>query len=164
MTTYYGTNMTNFVATPPALVNARLHGGVVKNTIDAFEMTASATTDVWIIDKLGVDAVVRKVVLASDALGAGAVNVGTYRKNADGTFTAVDADCFASAVDLSSAVAPTDVTYEAAAANISKAMYPLWQRSGLSARPAYGELYIGLAPSTATSDAGTVMVSVDFTE
>ena len=36
MTTYKATHITNFDAKPPLTVNARLHGGVVKEYKDAF--------------------------------------------------------------------------------------------------------------------------------
>lgn len=165
MTTYKGTHITDFDSTPPDVVNARLHGGVVKIAKDAFEIADTGNADSVILFRLPIDAVVHRVYFACDDLTSGTVDIGTYKKNADGTYTAVDDDCFASAIALGSgAVALTDVTYEAGAALIADALQPLWERSNLSARPAYGDLYIALTTDTGTGATGTVYVEVQYTE
>ena len=62
------------------------------------------------------------------------------------------------------AVVQTEVLFEAAAANIDKTNYALWQWAGLSARPAYGEMYVALTYDTGTSAAGTVRLVLRGTE
>lgn len=163
MPTFLSVNATNFDATPVNFVDARQHGGVIKCITSVDEVPDTANGDVMIVCRLPVDAIVRRVRFGCDALGAGTADVGTYRKNNDGTYTAVDDDCFASAIAVTSAVAVTDVTYEAAATDISKALQPLWQRSALSARPAYGDLYIGYTFDTGTSTVATALLEVEFT-
>lgn len=164
MATFKGTHITNFDSAPFNSVNARLHGGVVKICKDAFEIADTANADSVILFRLPIDAVVHTVKFACDALSAGTVDIGTYKKNNDGTYTAVDDDCFASAIAVTNAVALTDVTYEAGAALIADALKPLWQRSNLSARPDYGDLYIALTTDTGTGATGTVYVEVQYTE
>lgn len=165
MTTTKGTHITNMDSTPPEIFNARLHGGVVKICKDAFEIADTGNGDNVIVFKLPIDAVVHRVRFGCDDLTSGTIDIGTYKKNADGTYTAVDDDCFASAIALGSgAVAITDVTYEAGATLIADALQPLWERSNLSARPAYGDLYIGLTTDTGTGATGTVYLEVQYTE
>lgn len=165
MATYKGTHITKFDSTPPELVSSAVHGGYVRSCIDAFEIADTGNGDAVIVFKLPIDAVVKRIRFASDDLTSGTVDIGTFKKNADGTYTAVDDNCFADAIALGSgAVAVTDVTYEAAATDISKAILPLWQRSNLSARPAYGELYIGFTTDTGTGASATVYAEVEYTE
>lgn len=164
MTVYKGTHITKFDSTPREVVDARLHGGVMKMCKDSFEIVNSENNDDVILFRLPIDAVIHKIRFACDALTSGTIDVGVHRKAADGTYVVVDADAFASAIAVSSAVAITDVTNEAAAANIDKMLQPLWQRAGLSTRPTYNELYISLTTPTGTGATGTVYVEVEYTE
>lgn len=161
MTTYKGNQITSQDATPPDVVSGKLAGGEVRRWVDVFEEADNANADFRIVFKLPIDLVVSQVNFACDALSAGTVDIGLYKKNADGTYTAVDDDCFASAIAVTTAVAKTDVTYEAAAADIADALQPLWQRANLSARPSYGDMYLGLTYDTGTGAAGTVLVEVE---
>lgn len=97
--------------------------------------------------------------IATDALGgSAAADVGVYKIDEDGG-AVVDADEFASAVAVSSAVAWTDVMEEAAAADIVKIGQPMWERVGLTANP--GIAYdIALTLTAATAAAGTVSMIV----
>lgn len=162
MPTFLGVHATDFDSNPIDFVSSRQHSGVVQNITSVDEIPDTANGDNMIICRVPVDAIVRRVRFGCDALGAGTADIGTYRKNTDGTYTAVDDDCFASAIAVTSAVAVTDVTYEAAATDISKALQPLWQRSALSARPAYGDLYIGYTFDTGTSAVATAILEVDY--
>lgn len=165
MATLKGTHITKFDATPPDTVNARQHGGVLKKAVDAFEIGDTDNGDVTIVFKLPIDAIVHQVRFGCDDLTSGTLEIGVYKKNNDGTYTAVDADIFASAVALGSgAVAIADNTYEAAAGNIDDALKPLWERAGLTTRPAYGELYIALTHTVGTGADGTVYMDVEYTE
>lgn len=163
MPTFTGQHIADFDSNPFDVVDARLHGGVLKTMSSVDEVPDTANADNMMIFRLPVDAVVKSVRFACDALGAGTADIGVYKKNGDGTYTAVDDDCFATAIAVTSAVALTDVTYEAAAANIADRNKPLWQKAGLSARPAYGDLYIGYTFDTGTSTVATALLEVDFT-
>lgn len=163
MATTLGTLVTAFDATPMTTVNARLHGGLTRTISEVSELAIHAIGDVHIVARVPVDAVIKAVRHANDALTAGAADIGLYKKNADGTYTAVGSSCFATAVAMGSAVALTDVTYEAAATNIDKRNVPAWQRAGLSARPAYGDLYVAYTFTTATTAVGTILTEVEYT-
>ncbi len=100
-----------------------------------------------------------EILLAADALGgSAAADVGVYKIEEDGG-AVVDADEFASAVAVSSAVAWTKVMEEAAAADIAKIGQPMWERVGLTAN--LGIAYdIALTLTAATGAAGTVSMIV----
>lgn len=105
-----------------------------------------------------------KIEVYNDAITAGtSYDVGLYRTAADGG-AVVDADYFASAVDLSSAhTAALDVTYEAQ--NIDKVEKRLYENlpSPLTADPFYMYDVVATA-NTIGSAAGTITVQVFWTE
>lgn len=165
MVTTYGTHITNFDANPPNTVNSRLHGGVVKGAVDVFELPVLANVaDAHIVFKVPVDAILHSVKMAADDLGTtGDVHIGFYKKNADGTYVAVDADAIATAVDVNAAA--TGLTeYRFEQATINTAADAAYVLAGLSARPAYGDLYIGISASEATTAVGTVAMQIQYTE
>lgn len=164
MTTTLGTLITNFDATPPLNVNSRLNGGYMKGSVDQFELPVITTTDEHIVFRIPIDATLFSVKMATDDLGTtGDLNIGFYKKNNDGTYTAVDDDAIASAVDVNTAAtALTEYRFEAAA--IETADQPAWELAGLSARPAYGDIFIALTPSEDTTAIGTVAMQIRYTE
>lgn len=164
MTTYKGTSITNFDSTPFTSVNSRVHGGVIKGIVDTFEFADSANADVGIIAKLPIDAVIYSLKMGFDDLGtAGTVDIGLFKKNADGTYTAVDADAFANNIDVNTAaVAMTE--YRFSVFGIESAMKSTWELAGLSARPAYEDLYVGITTDTGTTAVGTVSTQILYAE
>lgn len=164
MATFKGTHITDFDAEPFEVVPSRLHGGVKKVIVDAFELADTANADFAIVAKLPIDAVIHSVQFASDDLGtAGTVDLGFYRKNADGTYTAVDADALANNIDVATAaVSPTE--YRFSTKGIETANQSAFTLAGLSARPAYEDIYIALTTDTGTTTAGTVYIKVEYAE
>jgi hypothetical protein len=164
MATFKGTHITNFDATPFNSVNSRLHGGVVKNITDAFELADTANADFAIVAKLPVDAIIKSIKFACDDLGtAGTVDIGFYTKAADGTYTAVDADAIANNIDVNAgAVALTEYRYSVK--GIETANQAAYTLAGLSARPDYTDIYVGLTTDTGTTQAGTVLIDIDYKE
>ena len=164
MTTTLGTHITDFDATPPNTVNSRLNGGLIKGSVDQFELGIITTADEHIVFRIPIDATLHSVKMATDDLGTtGDLNIGFYKKNGDGTYTVVDADAIASAVDVNTtATTLTEYRFEAAA--IETADQPAWELAGLAARPAYGDIFIALNPSENTTAAGTVAMQIQYTE
>lgn len=164
MATQKGTHITNFDALPPATVNSKLHGGVAKKFVDAFELTDTADADIAHVFKVPVDSIIHSVKFGCDDLGtAGTVDIGFYYKKADGDYAVVDADALANNIDVNSAaVAPTE--YRFSAKGIETARQEAWELAGLSARPDYGDIYISLTTDTGTTADGTVYMSVEITE
>lgn len=164
MATQKGTHVTNFDAEPFNTTNARLHGGVKKVVRDAFELADTANGDIAHVLKIPVDAILDSVIFGCDDLGtAGTVDIGFYYKKADGTYVAVDADAIANNIDVNSAaVSPTE--YRFSVKGIETANQAAYELAGLSARPAYADLYISLTTDTGTTTAGTVYLKAEYTE
>jgi len=163
MATFLGTHVTDFDSTPFDVVDARLHGGLLRTISCVDEVPDTANADVLILARIPIDAVVKSVRSGNDALGAGTMDLGLYKKNADGTYTAVDDNCFADAIAVTGANALTDVTYEAGATLIADRNKPAWQRANLSTRPEYGDLYLAATFDTGTSSVATLLVELDYT-
>lgn len=164
MATLKATHITDMDSTPKDVVRSRLHGGVSKHYRDAFEIGNTDNGDITIVFKVGIDAIPTSLKYAHDALTSGALDIGLYTKNADGTYTAVDDDCFASAIDPSSAAALTEALYEAAATNIANGNKTLWEWAGLAARPDYADLYVAITHDTGTGADGTFLLQLDTVE
>ncbi len=164
MTTYLGTHITNFDSTPPLTVNSRLHGGLLKASVDTFELEDTGNNDTKIVFKLPIDAILHSVKFACDDLGsAGTADITFFKKNNDGTYTEIADGLIANNIDVNAA-AVSLTEYRYSVLNIDTARKALWELAGLSARPAYGELYIGLTTDTGTTAVGTVTMSIQYTE
>ena len=164
MTTTYGTHITKFDATPPETVNSRQHGGVIKGCVDSFELADTANDDAHIVFKLPIDAILYSVKMAADDLGtAGTIDIGFFKKDNDGTYSAVDVDAIASAIDVNAAA--TGLTeYRFEAADINTALENCWELAGLSARPAYEDIYLGISTPAGTTAVGTVTMQIQYAE
>jgi hypothetical protein len=92
-----------------------------------------------------------------DATTAGAINVGVYQTAENGG-AVVDADLFASAVDLTGGpFSNVDITYESGEYTYAESVMPLWQVLGLSADPCR-DYDIASTISTTYNGAGTTQV------
>lgn len=103
-----------------------------------------------------------RVWFSSDDLsGSGAtMDVGLYKTVPDGG-AVVDADFFASAVDVATAaVALTEITFERGATLIDELEKPVWERLGLSADPKIEYDVTGVSGVAAAT--GTAVVIVDY--
>ncbi len=123
---------------------------------------ADSDTSTFRLMRLPSNAVITQLELASDALGTSATyDLGIYDIAENNSGGAVDADEFASDLNLSSAVAWTNVLEEAAATDISKIGQPLWQRLGETSDP--GKPYDLVATGDTAGDAaGTISVRVRY--
>lgn len=119
---------------------------------------------------------VKQVLLANEAQGAGKIQLGLYYSNAtnDGTTPSNQGalitncvDFFASDIDLTSAIAQTDETFQnetgANAYKLANNNQPLWQAAGLSTDPGGFIDVVGTVHTTAiTTGTGKVLVTVNF--
>ncbi len=111
---------------------------------------------------------VSRVMLSCDAITTCAGDVGIYDIAANGG-AVVDADLFASAQALATALVNEDVTHEAYAANpgfcfrIADVEKPLWQALGLSADP--NKLYdIAVTLTAAAGSYGNMAMKVQYVD
>lgn len=164
MTTTLGNHITDFDANPPNTVNSRLHGGYIKATIDTFELGILTMGDDHQVFKIPVDTVIHSIKMATDDLGTtGALDIGFYTRQADGTYVVIDADALASAVDVSTAAVPlTEFRFEAA--DIDTGSQRAFELAGLTERPEFGDIYVSLTASTATTAIGTVHMEMLYSE
>ena len=109
---------------------------------------------------------VSRVLLSCDAITTCAGDVGVYRTAADGG-AVVDVDFFASAQSLSAALAHSDVTHEADAADagvgygLADTEKPLWQALQFTADPKC-EFDIAITLTAAAGSAGTTSIKCDY--
>lgn len=93
----------------------------------------------------------------ADASSAGAVDIGVYQTAENGG-AVVDADLFASALDLSGGpMQNLDVTYESGQYSFAESVQPLWQVLGLSA-DSQRDYDIAATITTTYNGAGTTQV------
>lgn len=121
---------------PAKLTNAEVSGGVVKEAqgfVDA--ANGDSATSVFKLLSIPSGARLSSLKLYCEALGAGAVvDIGAYRNTRDGG-AVVDADFFATNVDVSAALAPVEVLNEAGNVTPAKREMALWEMLGMSADP-----------------------------
>jgi hypothetical protein len=146
-TTLKSAQITNFDASPIVLNTSGVSGPYTRTWYDSYVTTGSdndaGTKYVMIRVKSNVK--VKKIELESAAQGATfTVNIGLYyaddvRYLAPGNSllagTVIDADFFGSAVVLTNAVTPTDVTNEGGFYSLDERELPLWDAAGLTADP-----------------------------
>lgn len=145
--------ITNLDAVPSVFNEVGLSGGRVRIAMDNFEVATAdydADGDYISLCRLPVNARVLSIKLWADAMGtSSATNCGVYSGS-----SIKDEDFFASAVDTSSAVAASELRFEAA--NINTMGDKLWENAGESSNP--GGHYDIVLTQTATATNGS-----DFT-
>lgn len=146
MSSTLSNQITNKNAATMALTSQLVAGGVLREAVATLE-TATADDSGHYYRMMLVHSSwrVSTLEIAHDAVtGLSDVDIGLYDLgDEDDPGDAVDADFFADAVDISSAGAMTDVTYERAATAIADIEAPLWEQLGLSEDPGkYYELVI----------------------
>ena len=156
------THITNADATPPTLTNSHISNAVKREAVGTVEVAAADDDgSVYRLARVPSSARVSTVQLACDALtGATVADIGLYKTAKEGG-AVVDADLFASNVDISAGVAFTDYTYEATATNIVQVEKRLWELLGLTADPQI-DYDVCVTLDTAGSGAGTLAMRVEY--
>lgn len=157
------TNLTAIDTKPPTILDSKVAGGFTRRILDTVEVADNANADTVVFGPgIPVDAVLPSVKLATDDLGsAGTADLGFFKKNADGTYTAVDDDALAASLDVNTAaVAFTERRYSSK--GIETVQKKVWELANLSARPDYDFLYLGLTFDTGTTAAGTASIDVEY--
>lgn len=144
--------------------DAMLYKGVCYRAQGTYEKVAGNTNGDYIgLIRVHRDWNIASIKLACDALtGATDINVGlvTYDAAA-GTFTDVDENCYADAVDIAAGIAFTEVAYEAR--GIEKCGQYVWQDAGYSTRDAAPEtLVLAIHLQSATTATGTISWDIEI--
>ena len=153
-------------AATPRVANNPFSNAVVKSTgMGICAVTTSEDVgNILRFVMVPANAVVRNVRLSCTAVAVGgAMNVGVYRSADDGG-TVIDADLFASAVVVTTALSNSDITYESGEYTLAESNQPLWQAAGLTAPPASGWLVVAGTISTDMGGAGTIGLSVSYVD
>lgn len=134
--TVKSSHITNRDADPRVKTNARVAKMAMQ--MAAGTCAASAASSVgskYILCQIPSNARVSQVLLSCDASGAtGTTDIGIYQTTANGG-AVVDADHFASAVVITSALKNSDVTFESGVYGVEDIEKPLWEALGLSVDP-----------------------------
>jgi len=145
--------LTNANATPIALSNPHLRG-VMKEAIGVLTPAAAAEVgSTHRFCRVPSNARISQVMVKCAAMTGGAVDIGVYKTESQGG-AVVDADLFASAQVLTSALDWVDKTYESTEYSIAESEKPLWEVLGLTADPCIE--YDIVATVTTQFNAGTI--------
>lgn len=148
---------TNATATPVVKTDPDEMGRAF-NRGTTYTVTASDTTsDVVLLFPIPTNMAIRALLFSTDgAATAGAGNFGLYTLNDAGdTATAVDADLFASAQAITSALTRSDITGEAGTVTINERFSPIWSVAGATSDPG-GVYWVAYVPTT-QADANTIV-------
>lgn len=128
--------MTNRDATPQVLSNGMLTGGALKEAVGYVSaVNGDSAASKYLLCSVPSNARLAHLALTCEALGAGAViHIGAYKNTAQGG-AVIDADFFASSVDVSAALSAVNVLNESGTNTLDKQEMPLWQALGLSVDP-----------------------------
>lgn len=154
--------ITNRDAVPVVLNNP--NAGPVNRAFDSFARigavgTTDVSTDVYRMMEVPTNCRISSVRLWCAALGgSSAADVGVYRNVRDGG-AVVDADFFASAQSLASALLNTEIATESTVYTIAKREQPLWQALGLTSDPG-GTFDICLTLTATVNTSGDIGLNV----
>lgn len=150
--------------TAGTVVKKNLQAGILKECVGTLEaVSGDSIGSTFRLARVPSNARISRVLLSCDAITTCAADVGVYDIAAVNSGAAVDADFFASAQSLASALVNQDVTHESGVFGIEDVEQPLWQALGLTADP--GKLYDIVATLTAAAgSAGTVSLKVAYVD
>ena len=129
------TVVTNGDATPVDLSAAYLSNGRLRESVGTLEaVSGDSIASVYRLARIWSGCRVSQILLLCDAITTCAGDVGLYKTTADGG-AVVDADLFASAQSLATALIGTDVTHESGVFGVEAIEKRLWEALGLTTDP-----------------------------
>lgn len=154
--------ITNADAVPVVINDPVLERGVMRENSGTIEtLAADDDASVYRFVRVPSNARITSLLVGNDAVTGGTgFDMGVYQTKANGGLV-VDADEFASNVDLSSALPFTEYLNEAAATEIADCEKPLWSKLGLTADP-HIDYDICLTSVTQGSGAVTISMKVKY--
>ena len=139
---------------------------------DVVGIAASSIGATYQFVRVPSNAKVKRVEFDSEAQAAGAIDIGVYYAT-DGiggkptallAAAAISQAFFASAVALTSASQPTNVTNESGTYTPAKRNQPLWQAVGLASDPGGNFDIVGTVSTAITTGTGKMGLNVDYTD
>jgi hypothetical protein len=169
------TPITNLDTTPVVQQTAGEGGPAPLKSVSSGNVVGVASSSVnatYQFCRVPSNAKVKQVLFDSEAQAAGAIDIGVYYAT-DGeggkptallAANAISQALFASAVALTSASGPTDVTNESGTYTPDKRNQPLWQAAGLSADPGGYFDIVGTITTAITTGTGKMGMTVNYTD
>jgi len=161
------TAVTNADAATQTNLSLKIAGGRLRESVGTVEaVNGDSIGSTFRLARIRSNDRVSRVLLSCDAISSCAGDVGIYDIAANGG-AVVDADFFASAQSLASALVNADVTHEADAADAGAGFghadveKPLWQALGLAADP-YKLYDIAVTLTAAAAANGTIAMKVQY--
>ncbi len=161
------TAVTNADAATQTNISLKIAGGRLRESVGTVEaVNGDSIGSTFRLARIRSNDRVSRVMLSCDAITSCAGDVGIYDIAANGG-AVVDADFFASAQSLASALVNADVTHEADAADAGAGFghadveKPLWQALGLAADP-YKLYDIAVTLTAAAAANGTIAMKVQY--
>lgn len=165
--------ITNLDASPAVATDAGKGAPGYLKYADGYVTAAAAdgAGTKYLMNRVPSHAVVKRVTIASEAQGAGAVDVGVWyaddvRYLAGGSANAglvIDQNFFASDVNLAAKVQPTDITFEQADYTFDKWSQPLWQALGLTSDPGgMFDIVCTVHTTDVTTGTGKIRLSTEY--
>lgn len=164
------TAVTNADAATQTNNSQKIAGGRLRESVGTIEaVSGDSIGSVYRLARVKSGDRISQIMLSCDAITTCAGDIGIYDIASVNSGAVVDADFFASAQSLATALVNTDVTHEADAADagagfgLADVEKPLWQALGLSADP--NKLYdIAVTLTAAAGSAGTVSMKVRYVD
>lgn len=156
------TAITNRDSTPSILSNASVAGGETKEAVGVVEvLPTDDANSTFRFAQIPSNARISQVLLSCDDSGtAGAMDIGIYKATQDGG-QVVDANHFATAQSLATALVSSDVTHASGVYGIEKSELPLWKALGLTEDPKINYDLVGTV-TTAVETQATVVAKVKY--
>lgn len=154
--------ITNRDASPRVKSDAIVSKGILMEAIGVLESTAADDIgSKYKMCSIPSNARISQVLLTCDDLGStGAVDIGLYQTTENGG-AVVDADFFASAQVLTTALDKTDVMFESGVIDEAELEEPVWELLGLSADSKI-DYDVVLTATQAVELAGTIAIQVRY--
>lgn len=159
--TVKSTAITNRDSSPRALSNPSLIKGMLVEAVGMAAVDSAASIgSKYLLATVPSNARLSNLLLSCTAITSAAGDIGVYKSTAEGG-AVVDADFFASAQSLATALANSDVTHESAVFGVDDVEKPLWEALGLTEDP--GIMYdIVVTLTAAATAAGTVAMKARY--
>lgn len=158
------TAVTNADAASQTNNSQKIAGGRLREDVGTLEaVSGDSIGSIYRLARVKSGSRISQVLLSCDAITTCAGDVGIYDIASVNSGAVVDADFFASAQSLATALVNTDVTHESGVFGVENVEKPLWQALGLSADP--NKLYdIAVTLTAAAGSAGTVSMKVRYVD
>jgi hypothetical protein len=165
----------NLDASPSVQNTAGEGGPAPMKTVDGFAVVIASGSvgATYQFARVPSNAKIKSVVFESEAQAQGKFNLGVYyATNGEGgqptallVANAINANLFATDIDTTSAIAPTNETNQSGNYTLDKRTQPLWQAAGLSSDPGgYFDIVATVHTTVVTTGTGRMGIRVEYTD